>query len=97
MEKRADYYARRRQKICPAEILLLTAQDDGQKVCPPDLLQNLVVTRILEEIGRMDLLPVFLHIRVAFLALLHSRKTEMACVACCILAIVVLCMSLDSG
>ena len=84
--------ARGRQKVCPAEILSLTAQDDRKNVCPPDLLENLVIKRILEEIGRTDLLPVFLRICVEFRPLLHSRKTETARAACCNLAVVVVYM-----
>ena len=45
-------------------------QDNGQKVCPANLLFN---DRILEEIGRTALLAIVLRSII-----LYSRKTEMA-------------------
>ena len=69
VEKRAEYYTRRRQKVCPAKILSLTTQDDGQKVCPADLLENPAVKRRLA--GR-TLCPS------SCIVFRHSRKTETA-------------------
>ena len=65
------------EKVCSVEILSLTAQDDGQKVCPPDFLENLVVKEDSRGDRQNRPLPVFLRIRVAFHALLHSRKTDL--------------------